>query len=178
MKTQDKTYDYNGSHTHCWNQGKSPACGQKIENHKQCCLCDTPMQKYTQLAIKRAIEGGWDINGLKGQMNYTYSWKTFPFTNTQKLWCTDDIGGQFWLDENMMYMFPSFWRALGKSEGWPKETLEYSFATQCWDESQRKIVDGSISRNIPTYRANWIKFIEALDADKDPESFFESLLKK
>lgn len=25
-------------HDHCWQQGKSPACGQKIE-HAKCCLC-------------------------------------------------------------------------------------------------------------------------------------------
>jgi hypothetical protein len=39
---KNKNYDYKGSHTCCWNQGKSSACGQPIENHKQCCLCDTP----------------------------------------------------------------------------------------------------------------------------------------
>lgn len=40
-----KTYNRDYSHTHCWNQGKSPACGQPLENHKQCCLCDMPMPK-------------------------------------------------------------------------------------------------------------------------------------
>ncbi len=34
-------YDRNFSHFHCWQQGKSPACGQLLENHVQCCLCDT-----------------------------------------------------------------------------------------------------------------------------------------
>lgn len=48
MSTKNKNYDRNGSHTHCWNQGNSPACGQKIENHKQCCLCDTPAPPNTQ----------------------------------------------------------------------------------------------------------------------------------
>lgn len=37
-----KSYERDFSHSHCWNQGKSPACGQPLENHKQCCLCDTP----------------------------------------------------------------------------------------------------------------------------------------
>ena len=35
-------YERNHSHYHCWNQDQPPACGQKLENHKQCCLCDTP----------------------------------------------------------------------------------------------------------------------------------------
>lgn len=35
-----KEIKLNGSHTHCWNQGKSLACGIPLEKHKQCCLCD------------------------------------------------------------------------------------------------------------------------------------------
>jgi hypothetical protein len=35
-------YERNYSHYHCWDQSKPPACGQKLEDHKQCCLCDTP----------------------------------------------------------------------------------------------------------------------------------------
>ena len=35
-------YDRDYSHTHCWKQEDGPACGQPLENHKQCCLCDTP----------------------------------------------------------------------------------------------------------------------------------------
>lgn len=37
----DKEYDIYYSHYHCWNQDKLPACGQKLEDHKQCCLCST-----------------------------------------------------------------------------------------------------------------------------------------
>lgn len=33
-------YERNYSHTHCWDQNEPPACGQPIENHTQCCLCD------------------------------------------------------------------------------------------------------------------------------------------
>lgn len=45
-------YDRDGSHTHCWDQVDNedsdiepqdmPACGQPLEKHKQCCLCDMP----------------------------------------------------------------------------------------------------------------------------------------
>lgn len=39
-KEENMEYERNYSHTHCWNQ-KTPACGQPLQNHKQCCLCDT-----------------------------------------------------------------------------------------------------------------------------------------
>jgi hypothetical protein len=41
-KKADIDYERNYSHYHCWNQGKNPACGQPLKNHKQCCLCDKP----------------------------------------------------------------------------------------------------------------------------------------
>src|SRR3990167_2712769 len=43
-KGVDKEYNYerDGSHSHCLNQKQPPACGQKLKNHKQCCLCDLP----------------------------------------------------------------------------------------------------------------------------------------
>lgn len=37
---KDNDYGRNYSHYHCWDQ-KTPACGQPLEKHKQCCLCDT-----------------------------------------------------------------------------------------------------------------------------------------
>lgn len=51
--SEKKSYERDFSHAHCWIQGKNPACGQKIENHKQCCLCDTPSPVVTN-------EGGWE----------------------------------------------------------------------------------------------------------------------
>jgi hypothetical protein len=32
-------------HNHCWNQGKSPACGLPLEGHTVCCLCAIPRKK-------------------------------------------------------------------------------------------------------------------------------------
>lgn len=29
-------------HSHCWAQGKEPACGIPIERHTVCCLCELP----------------------------------------------------------------------------------------------------------------------------------------
>lgn len=44
---EPKTYARDFSHSHCWNQGGSPACGQSLESHKQCCLCDTVFPEPT-----------------------------------------------------------------------------------------------------------------------------------
>lgn len=33
---------YQIDHIHCWNQGKSPACGLPKETHTVCCLCAIP----------------------------------------------------------------------------------------------------------------------------------------
>jgi hypothetical protein len=30
---------YNINHTHCFDQGESPACGIPLEKHGMCCLC-------------------------------------------------------------------------------------------------------------------------------------------
>jgi len=38
-------YEKSCSHYHCWDQDQPPACGISLENHKQCCLCDTPYSK-------------------------------------------------------------------------------------------------------------------------------------
>lgn len=39
--SKESNYERDHSHTHCWDQ-KSPACGQELSKHGQCCLCDTP----------------------------------------------------------------------------------------------------------------------------------------
>lgn len=40
-------YERDYSHVHCWNQ-ESPACGQPLEKHKQCCLCDLPSPEIVE----------------------------------------------------------------------------------------------------------------------------------
>lgn len=39
-QSKDINYEQDHSHIHCWNQGTSTACGQPLEKHTQCCLCD------------------------------------------------------------------------------------------------------------------------------------------
>lgn len=53
-------YERNHSHYHCWDQVNNedsdiepqdtPACGQKLEDHKQCCLCDTVYKPRPKIA--------------------------------------------------------------------------------------------------------------------------------
>lgn len=39
---------YRRDHSHCWEDGdNTPPCGQKIEDHKQCCLCDLKVPNET-----------------------------------------------------------------------------------------------------------------------------------
>jgi hypothetical protein len=42
MVIRELNYERDFSHTHCWNQSGSSACGIPLEKHTQCCLCDTP----------------------------------------------------------------------------------------------------------------------------------------
>lgn len=37
----EKPY-YQTDHTHCWSQGKNPACGLPRDTHTKCCLCAIP----------------------------------------------------------------------------------------------------------------------------------------
>ena len=45
-------YERNSSHYHCWSQNQPPACGQKLEDHKQCCLCNTPYKPRKKVVKK------------------------------------------------------------------------------------------------------------------------------
>lgn len=76
----------------------------------------------TQKFIEDAIAGGWDINGLKYQMNFNYDFRKTPFGHTD-LWCMDDCGGEFWLDHDKMLLSPKAWQAVGKTRGWGKKNV-------------------------------------------------------
>lgn len=56
----NQEYERNHSHYHCWEQvdnedsdkepQDTPACGQPLKNHKQCCLCDTLYEAMNQVS--------------------------------------------------------------------------------------------------------------------------------
>ncbi len=48
-ENMNKTYEQDYSHSHCWNQ-ETPACGQPIEKHTQCCLCSMKSPAELNLA--------------------------------------------------------------------------------------------------------------------------------
>lgn len=54
MSIPPNNYERNGSHIHCWNQGKSPACGIPLEKHTQCCLCE--IRSPTPCPVCNSIE--------------------------------------------------------------------------------------------------------------------------
>jgi len=86
--------------------------------------------------IEAAIEGGWDLNGLKGQMNYGWKFKKDVFGH-ERLEVWDDIGKVYWLDENQMFLDPKAWEAVGKVKGWEKEPLVESWTL--------KTINGSVT---------------------------------
>ncbi len=69
---EEKTYARDYSHYHCWEQVNNedtdleknnfPACGQPLQNHKQCCLCD---KKPPQEETKECATGGFNC-GMEG----------------------------------------------------------------------------------------------------------------
>lgn len=71
-----ENYERDYSHYHCWQQvenedsdiepQKTPACGQPLEKHTQCCLCDTPAPKSEE---EKIIKGAEDFaNRFEGVM--------------------------------------------------------------------------------------------------------------
>lgn len=77
--------------------------------------------------IEAAIKGGWDLNGLKGQMNYGWEWKLSSFSMQKEyLECWDDIGNVFPLDTNEMFLDPEAWKAVGKAKEWGTENWKYN----------------------------------------------------
>ncbi len=48
----DKNYERDHSHYHCWQNAPKPSpCGQKIEDHVQCCLCELKPPRERRMKI-------------------------------------------------------------------------------------------------------------------------------
>lgn len=63
-------YEKNHSHYHCWNQTQPSACGIKLENHKQCCLCEKLVPKETNM-INKFLE--------QQEKEFIYNWRRGRF---------------------------------------------------------------------------------------------------
>lgn len=102
-------------------------------------------------AIKKAIEGGYDIA---------------PFISVWSLEQSIEIMESHWEPHVLK---PTFWQALGKSMGWEEENHCERFSTGG--------LGGNVDCLISEWHAQMLMFIDHLAEGKDVDSFFNSLLK-
>lgn len=103
-------------------------------------------------AIKKAIEGGYDIE------------KYFGTELSEKMGSMphDDFKAKCWLlSDPHILLDPKFWQCLGKACGWPER--EYT------DFKGRKV-------KWHIWKNHWHQFIDHLASGKDPASFFTTLI--
>lgn len=109
---------------------------------------------YTNKAIERAIEGGWQELPLKNT-----EFRSIEIDHDKIFYNFYDMQASqhdhFTYQLGQTLLSPEFWRCLGKSEGWSMES---------------DLTDKS-------YFFKWYKFIGHLDEGHDIESFFKSVLK-
>lgn len=104
--------------------------------------------------IQKAIEGGYDVkHGLNVPDN---SVPNMPWL---------DVATKMWKE---ICFDPLFWQALGKSFGKENEMLEFNI----WSS----VSSSDISKTY-WWVAQWHMFIDHLAEGKDPEEFFNQLLK-
>lgn len=108
--------------------------------------------------IEKAIEGGWSILGLTGQMTFSWSWRINPFHPEQEIMVVqDDIGEPHDLDYYQTVLDPTFWQALGKALGWKEVETEwrhansntsevYSFSNERWANEAHSFYDLILTR--------------------------------
>ena len=138
--------------------------------------------KYTQLAIKRAVLGGlevWETN--LGENS------TCVVCEKQLCWCDIERGSSRRLVEieeltiSDVVLRPSFWKALGKTEGWGKkkvykETSIYPIMPEEFIETNPTEHHGVTTELGSLHYQH--RFIDAINEGETYEQFFEELLKK
>lgn len=128
--------------------------------------------KYIELAIKKAIEGGY----LEG-----YQWKPVYSTKSHDniVFIGINHHNQIEMSWQSICLDPLFWQALGKAEGWEdyKDNCE-----NCIGKYKNKQYDFDcplkhcFCQDI-TWKYNQHRLIDHINEGKDVESFFKELLK-
>jgi hypothetical protein len=109
---------------------------------------------YTEQAIKKAIEGGFDVR-----------WNP-AFGAAEEV--SKDGNGTI-LHNQQVFLDPSFWQSLGKTLGWNGRWMVQIFTDH---DDQSATVEGA-----GRWKYEWHRFIDHLAEGKDVENYFESLLK-
>lgn len=141
---------------------------------------------YTQQAIEKAIEGGWEEKIINGEKIHSVS------VGNNFWWISKIFRKSIWMyvikielkESDIFIPFhatllnPLFWQALGKVEGWAKNEESYI----CKDCGVIGISDSNHMNDCPTkdrklyWRVYWHRLIDHLAEGKDPETFFERIL--
>lgn len=117
-------------------------------------------------AIKKAIEGGYKVNGLVLEKGELFA---FGRPDQQKI-------------EQYCLLDPLFWQCLGKHEGWNERKVtmnlsEMEISSVGREKFTRPKQSPSYIRKTPNrWKNEWHRFIDHLAEGKDIDSFFESLL--
>lgn len=120
---------------------------EKVENENK--------MTYIERAIEKAIEGGYKsiIHFKNGNYTLGYEWGG---AEDYDLIHKREFQSHFFLDH-------LFWQSLGKAMGW-RGTTYIQMGTK-------------INETCNDWKYYWMLFVDHLAAGKDPESFFEELLK-
>lgn len=115
-------YEQDYSHTHCWKQEGTPACGIPLEKHVQCCLCDT---KKPEKKCECAGKNGFDVpchehtceflDNVFHHTAQTEDWKKEVEKYVKKNIVDKDFT-RVWFIDHVLQLFPSLLATTRKEE--------------------------------------------------------------
>jgi len=105
--------------------------------------------------FEKAVEGGWD----KKRAHVSDSWTEVGMDSTHKA-----------------LLDPLFWQGLSKSLEWENKQHPHCLLTLMTEYDSTNL--DLVGKRIHVWQYHWHRFIDHLAQDKDPELFFEGLIKK
>ena len=111
-------------------------------------------------AIQKAIEGGWNGTIVKPDTR-VYDLPEYKMAYDHTRFC-------------IALLDPLFWQALGKAEGWGNS---FGFIQTSDTGEIDKWLESDSAGTVYQWRYHWHRFIDHLSEGKDPDSFFNELIK-
>lgn len=136
---------------------------------------------FTELAIKRAIEGGWnpkagsfyDTPWKKGMASRWLQIKPKRDEAVQRLSYSAGYGQGF--GDGAIFLDKNFWQCLGKTEGWSNVSYTIPKFQKIMPE---RVGYRHETQNMEEWRFHQHSLLDHLAQDKSIEEFFKSLLKE
>ncbi len=110
------------------------------------------MTPYTQKAIERAIEGGYEPFFSKKMTELKIEKQGI---SAGDFYADVGVGMPYRRTVNGILLDPLFWQCLGKSEGWREP-----------------------KKSVPIWQVNWHRFIDHLVSGGSIEEYFKSIISK